>query len=76
MMYGNSFGAGGALMMVLSVFVIALVVWLVLTVGQSRARDTGGPSSALRILEERLARGEIDAEDFRGRRAAIADAKS
>ena len=74
MMYGNSFGAGGALMLLLSVFVIALVVWLVLTVGQSRGRDV--PSSALRILEERLARGEIDAEEFRGRRAAIADAKS
>ena len=76
MMYGNSFGAGGALMMLLAVFAIALVVWLVLTVGQSRAHDTGGPSSAFRILEERLARGEIDAEEFRSRRAAIADAKS
>ncbi len=30
----------------------------------------------MRILEERLARGEIDAEEFRGRRAAIAEAKS
>ena len=76
MMYGNSFGAGGLLMMVLSVFVIALVVWLVLTLSQTRTRGDGGPSSALRILEERLARGEIDAEEFRNRRAAIADAKS
>jgi uncharacterized membrane protein len=76
MMYGYSFGAGGALMMVFSVFAIALVVWLVLTLGQSRVRDTGGPNTALRMLEERLARGEIDADEFRGRRAAIADAKS
>ena len=76
MMYGYSFGAGGALMMLLSVFAIALVVWLVLRLGQSRVRDSGGPSIALRILGERLARGEIDAEEFRGRRAAIADAKS
>lgn len=76
MMYGNSFGLGGLLMMLLSVFVIALVVWLVLTLSGSQVRGNGGPRSALRILEERLARGEIDAEEFRIRRAAIADARS
>ena len=76
MMYGYSFGAGGLLMMLLSVFVIALVVWLVLTLGGSQVRGNGGPRIALRILEERLARGEIDAEEFRVRRSAIADAKS
>ena len=76
MMYGYSFGLGGLFMVLFWVFVIALVVWLVLTLGRSQIRGNDGPSGALRILEERLARGEIDAEEFRVRRAAIAEAKS
>lgn len=75
MMYGNSFGMGGLVMLLFWVFVIALVVWLVLTLSRSQARGSDGQSSALRILEERLARGEIDAEEFRVRRAAIAEAR-
>jgi putative membrane protein len=76
MMYGYGFGLGGLVMMLFWVFVIALVVWLVLTLSRSQARGNDGQSSALRILEERLARGEIDAEEFRIRRAAITEAKS
>jgi putative membrane protein len=76
MMYGYSFGLGGLVMLLFWVFVVALVVWLVLTLSRSQVRGSDGQSSALRILEERLARGEIDGEEFRIRRAAIADAKS
>ena len=75
MMYGYSFGLGGLFMVLFWVFVIALVVWLVLTLGRSQIRGSDGSTGALRILEERLARGEIDAEEFRLRRAAIAGAK-
>lgn len=75
MMYGNWFGMGGLLMLLFWVFVIALAVWLVLALSRSQARDGGGASTALRILEERLARGEIDAEEFRVRRAAIAESR-
>lgn len=75
MMYGYSFGVGGLFMMLFWVFVIALVVWLVLTLSRSQTRSTGGQGSALGILEERFARGEIDAEEFRVRRAAISDGK-
>ena len=75
MMYGYSFGMGGLLMLLFWVFVIALVVWLVLALSRSQVRGNDGQSSARRILEERLARGEIDAEEFRIRRAAIAEAK-
>lgn len=77
MMYGYSFGPGGVLMWLVMVlfwvFVIAAVVWLVLALGRSQARPADGSSSssARRILEERLARGEIDAEEFRLRRSAI-----
>lgn len=75
MMYGYGFGLGGLFMVLCWVFVIALVVWLVLTLSRSQVRGNDGQSSALRILEERLARGEIDAEEFRVRRAAIAEAR-
>ena len=72
MMNGYWYGFGGLFMVLFWVFVIAAVVWLVLTL--ARPRSTGGSeSSATRILEERLARGEIDAEEFRVRRAAIAE---
>jgi putative membrane protein len=36
--------------------------------GQGGSRPTSGP---LQILEERFARGEIDEEEFRSRRAAL-----
>ena len=75
MMTGYAFGFGGVLMMafwmLFSVFVVAGIVWLVLAPSRSQTRVGDGTSSALRILEERLARGEIDAEEFRVRRAAI-----
>jgi putative membrane protein len=73
-MMGYGFGFGGILMLAFWVFVIAGIVWLILTLSRSQGSqaqlgDTRG--SALRILEERLARGEIDAEDFKTRRALI-----
>ncbi len=75
MMDGYWFGFGGLLMLLFWVFVIAGIVWLVLALSRSQFPRGGTESSALRILEERLARGEIDAEEFRTRRAAIAEAK-
>ena len=76
MMNGYWFGFGGVLMLLFWVFVIAGIVWLVLALSrQQQLRGGGGESSALRILEERLARGEIDTEEFRTRRAAIEETK-
>ena len=74
MMDGYWFGFGGLLMLLFWVFVIAGIVWLALALNRSQF-PRGGESNALRILEERLARGEIDAEEFRTRRAAIEEAK-
>ena len=72
MMNGYWFGLGGLFMVLFWVFVIAGIVWLVLTLTRSTTRaNDDGRSSAVRILEERLARGEIDAEEFRTRRAAL-----
>lgn len=74
MMDGYGFGFGGLPMLLFWVFVIAGIVWLVLTLSRQQLREGDG-SSALRILEERLARGEIDPEEFRARRAAIVETK-
>ena len=75
MMNGYWFGFGGVLMLLFWIFVIAGIVWLVLALSRQQHRGGGGESSALRILEERVARGEIDTEDFRTRRAAIEETK-
>lgn len=74
MMDGYWFGFGGLLMLLFWVFVIAGIVWLVLALSRSQF-PRGGESNALRILEERLARGQIDAEEFRTRRAAVEEVK-
>lgn len=71
MMDGYWFGFGGLVMLLFWVFLIAGIVWLVLTLGRSQVRTGEGTGSARRILEERLARGEIDVEEFRSRRAAL-----
>ena len=74
MMDGYWFGFGGLLMLLFWVFATAGIVWIVLALSRSQVRG-GGESSALRILEERLARGEIDADEFRTRRAALEETK-
>jgi len=78
--WGWSWGMGfGMLFMALFwVFVVA-AVWLVTTL--TRPRDVGGSDrgaagpAALSILGERLARGEIDVEDFRARKAALEEGR-
>ncbi len=66
-------GFGGMFMLLFMIFVIAGIVWLALALSRSQLRsgDDASSSAARRILEERLARGEIDAEEFRTRRAAL-----
>lgn len=45
---------------------IALMIWAIRRFGQSSPSD-----SALRILHERFARGEIDQQEFEQRKAAL-----
>jgi len=72
-MNGYWFGFAGLLMLLFWVVVIGGIIWLVLALSRQQRAHSGsaGGSSALRILEERLARGEIDTDEFRTRRAAI-----
>lgn len=71
-------GWGAAMMVLMPLVWIALIgagVWLIARLIQppQAARTPGAERSALRILEDRLARGEIDIEEFRARRAALAE---
>jgi putative membrane protein len=74
-MMGYGFGSGAIFMLLFWVFVIAGTVWLVLTLARSQSRPPSGDDTAFRILQERLARGEIDIEEFKARRAALEETR-
>lgn len=81
--FGPGPGRGGPFVVFLALLLLAAVVVLVvLFVRQERARrhghlaGAGGASAsfdALRILDERFAKGEIDAEDYKVRRDLLRD---
>ncbi|HEY7822531.1 MAG TPA: SHOCT domain-containing protein [Acidimicrobiia bacterium] len=69
MMWG--FGGFGFLWMALFwIGVILLVVWVV---RQPEKMNHGPHRSALEILEERFARGELDADEFTARRQQLVE---
>jgi len=60
------FGIGGGFMWIFWIVLIVLVVWLARTgFGARRDPDNNGASpSALEILKQRYARGEIDQHEY------------
>ena len=66
--YGNMFGwgVGGGLMMILFwAGIIFFIVWIVKEIsGKKDNNGTHGSKSALDILKERYAKGEIDRKEF------------
>jgi putative membrane protein len=79
--YGMHDGAGAGfwvmlvMMLVLLAAVLAFLYLLATRTGAAAGRDreVGGstPGSADRLLDERFARGEIDEEEYRRRRAVL-----
>ncbi len=76
MMWGNGMGWGGWLLMTLT----TVAFWAVVVFGiVALFRGSGGPSprdgrrerEARQILDERFARGEIDAEEYRSRQSIL-----
>lgn len=74
-MMGYGSGFGWILMLLFWVFVVAGMIWLALTLAGPESRRPSGSDAALRILEERVARGEIDLEEFKSRRAALEETR-
>lgn len=81
MMWGNGMNAGGWVLMSLMMIVFwgllaAVIVWLVRlnrrpqvpAPGSTAPGSTAPGSAAFRILEERLARGELTEQEYRLRR--------
>ena len=76
MMWGNGMGWGGWLLMTLT----TVAFWAVVVFGiVALFRGSGGPGprdghqelDARKILDERFARGEIDAEEYRSRQSIL-----
>lgn len=58
-------------MVLFGILVIAGILWLADGLDGPRGSFGGRDSAGLRILQERLARGEIDAEEYRLLRSTI-----
>ena len=68
----NEWGAGGWLAMIAFwALVIVAIVWVARELAGSRLGDS---SSAVQMLDRRLAAGEIGVEEYRQLRAALQDA--
>ena len=69
-MWGGGYGMmGGGLMMLLFWGVIIALIFVAVRWYSDKGQQTG--SNALKILEERFARGEIDDDEFQRRKAAL-----
>ena len=76
MLYGNDPGWGGWLLMSLGMLafwalVVVAVIALVRTLRDDNPQHSGSGVDPRRLLDERFARGEIDAEEYQQRRELL-----
>lgn len=62
---------GGVWMLTLLLFLVALVVGIVFLVRALTDRGRSTKSSAIRIIDERFARGDIDRDEFEERKRTL-----
>ena len=62
---------GGVCMLTWLLFLVALVVGIVVLIRALTDRGSSAKSSAIGVLEERFARGEIDRADFEERKRTL-----
>jgi putative membrane protein len=79
--YHHWSGGGWLLMLLVMIVFWGAIAWAIITIARHnaglRSTDQQGPvaGSAQRILEERFARGEIDAAEFQQRRDVLRDGR-
>ncbi|MET3768991.1 putative membrane protein [Marisediminicola sp. UYEF4] len=89
MMWGNGYGSGwmwlfGIMVFLGLILVIGAIVWAIANGNRSSGQAASGAdragqpqglgsSKAKQILDERYARGEIDAQEYRDRRDALSE---
>ena len=71
MMWGTGVGWAFFWMSLVWVVAVMLVAFVVTRLASGPTRDRSDVMDARRILDERLARGEIDEEEYRRRIAAL-----
>ena len=70
---GHGFGFAGGGMWLFWILVIVVIAWAVRAAVAGSGGNGKTPRSPLEILEERLARGEIDEEEFKRKRKLLTD---
>ncbi len=68
---GLGMGIGGGFMWLFWTLLILVVVWAVKAAGESSNNPTEAPKTALDILKERYAKGEIDQQEFEQKRKVL-----
>ena len=65
---GHGFGFGGGFMWLFWILLLVAIIWAIKAMAFADRRNGRAEKSPLEILEERLARGEIDEEEFERRK--------
>jgi putative membrane protein len=73
MMMSGEFGMGfgGIFMWLFWIFGIAIIVWAVVIVAGGRKEPSAKQKTAIDILKERYAKGEIDQQEFEQKRKVL-----
>ena len=65
---GFNMGFGGGFMWLFWVLLVVAIVWVLVTISGSKNEPSKRQKTALEILEERYAKGEIDQQEFSQKR--------
>jgi len=69
--WGGMFMGGGMMVVFMLIVIVAVVLLVRGLAGGGTASGTGGGRSAIEILKDRYARGEIDTEEYNERKKTL-----